>query len=510
MYKFSKKYVNLIKESSVYEVAQESPLSFAENLSEKLKNEIFLKREDLQPTHSFKIRGAHNKIAHLVKTKKIKHVVTASAGNHAQGVAYSSKFLKIKSTIFMPKTTPSIKVDSVRKLGSKVVLHGNNFDEALKKSLEFCKEKKYPFIHPFDDPMVIAGQGTVGFEIIEQFSKPIYAIFVAVGGGGLISGIGAYIKSLNPDIKIIGIEAEDSAGLFASIKEKKRVKLKEVGLFADGAAAKQIGKHNYKLISEWLDDSITVNTDEICAAVKDTFVETRTVPEPTGALALAGLKKYISQKGLKNKNLIATYCGSNLNFESLSHIVERSKLGEKKEIMLNVSIPEKKGSFRKLCKDIGPRNISEFSYRKDNSEIAKILVGIEFDGSLKTKKSLINSIKKNSISCIDLTDDEITKVHLRHMSGGRGPKLKKEKIEEVFNVDFPEKPGALMAFLAMLKDKWDISLFHYKNQGAIYGGALVGFVIEKKELNALKKDLLRTGYPFSRETQSSGYKAFLK
>jgi threonine dehydratase len=510
MKKIVKKYISSIENSKVYEVANISELTKAESISKEFKNIIYLKREDLQPTHSFKIRGAYNKIAHLFADKKVQEVATASAGNHAQGVAYSAKALGINATIFMPKTTPAIKVNAVKSLKAKVILVGNNFDDALKASKIFCKERKISFIHPFDDPLVIAGQGTVGMEIVNQFPEKLYAIFVAVGGGGLIAGIGSYLKAKLPNVKIIGVEAEDSAGLNASMKAGKRIKLKEVGLFADGAAAKQIGKHNYDLITEILDDSITVNTDEICAAVKDTFIETRTVPEPTGALALAGLKKYIKQKGIKKKNLIATYCGSNLNFESLSHIVERSKIGEKKEIILGINIPEKKGSFKKLCKDIGLKNITEFSYRKDLSSSAKILLGIELQEKRKAKEMFLKSLRSKKYILSDLSNDEIAKKHLKFMNGGRGPKLESGLIEEVYNVDFPEKPGALLEFLTMLKDKWDISLFHYKNQGAIYGGALVGFTIKEGEHKKLERDLLRISYPFARETDNFGYRAFLK
>ena len=510
MNKYSKKYLDKISSSKVYDVAIKTPITKAESVSSQFSNKIYLKREDLQPTHSFKIRGAYNKISHLVERENTKHVVTASAGNHAQGVAYSAKSLKIKSTIYMPKTTPSIKVESVKGYGAKIVLVGDNFDEALEESLTFCKIKNLPFIHPFDDPFVIAGQGTIGKELLDQFNKKIDIIFIAVGGGGLISGMGAYVKTVDPKIKIVAVEAADAAGLNSSLKANRRVKLKEVGLFADGAAAKQIGKHNYKLITEWIDDSITVSTDEICAAVKDTFIDTRTIPEPTGALALAGLKKYVINKKIKNKNLIATYCGSNLNFESLAHIVERSKMGEKKEMIFGINIPEKKGTFRKLCKSIGQKNITEFSYRLDKTQEAKILLGLEFTKGEKEKKSFIKSMKLKKYKITDLSDDEISKVHLRYMSGGRAPELSNGETEEVFKVDFPERPGALMQFLDLLKDKWNISLFHYKNQGAIYGGALVGFSIKGSQLNKLNKDLLNTEYPFTRVSENAGYKAFLK
>ena len=510
MLKNSKKYVKKIDSTNIYDVVIKSPITFAENISLSTKNKIYLKREDLQPTHSFKIRGAYNKIKTLVSQKSVKHVVTASAGNHAQGVAYSARTLKIKATIFMPRTTPTIKIDEVKKMKSKVMLVGDNFDEALDAALKFCKKNKLPFIHPFDDPEVISGQGTIGKEILEDFENKLDALFVAVGGGGLISGVGAYIKNKQPNIKIIAVEAEDAAGLNKSLKLGKRIKLEKVGLFADGAAAKQIGLNNFKVIEEWIDDSITVTTDEICAAVKDTFIDTRTVPEPTGALALAGLKKYVAKKKIIDKNLIATYCGSNLNFESLSHIVERSKMGEGKELIFSVEVPEIKGSFRKLCKAVGKKNITEFSYRVDDTEIGKILLGVELPLNSKTKKSFVNELEKKKFKLIDLTEDEISKVHLRYMTGGRAGNLPFGTIEEVFKVDFPERPGALMEFLNLLQDKWNISMFHYKNQGSIYGGALVGFTIDKSQKETLELDLLATEFPFTRVTENKGYQAFLK
>ena len=500
--------IEKIISSKVYDIAQVTPIDKASNLSKSLKNNIFLKREDLQPTHSFKVRGSYNKIEHLYRKKNVQHVVTASAGNHAQGVALAAKHLKIKATIFMPLTTPKIKVNSVKMLGAKVKLTGNNFDESALAASKYCGQYNLDFIHPFDDELVIAGQGTVGLEIANQFTDNIYAVFIGSGGGGLVSGVGEYLKSIRPDIKIIAVESEDSAALHQTLNSGKRIKLKEVGLFADGTAAKQIGKKNYPIIKDVVDYSMTVNIDEICSAVKDTFIETRTIPEPSGALALAGLKKYVSRYGLKKKNLIAIYCGSNLNFEMLAPIVDRSSMGEQKEIFLGVQIPEVQGSFIKLCSAIGNKNITEFSYRMDDSSTAKVFLGLELESKQKKEWS-IKSLKKK-FSVIDLSEDEVSKVHLRHMSGGRGPAFNGEEYEEIYMVDFPEKPGALLFFLESLGNQWNISLFHYKNQGALYGGALIGFKVKKNSKKKLEQKLISIGFPNTNQTTSKAYQAFLK
>lgn len=500
--------IEKIISSKVYDIAQVTPIDKASNLSKSLKNNIFLKREDLQPTHSFKVRGSYNKIEYLYRKKNVQHVVTASAGNHAQGVALAAKHLKIKATIFMPLTTPKIKVNSVKMLGAKVKLTGNNFDESALAASKYCGQYNLDFIHPFDDELVIAGQGTVGLEIANQFTDNIYAVFIGSGGGGLVSGVGEYLKSIRPDIKIIAVESEDSAALHQTLNSGKRIKLKEVGLFADGTAAKQIGKKNYPIIKDVVDYSMTVNIDEICSAVKDTFIETRTIPEPSGALALAGLKKYVSRYGLKKKNLIAIYCGSNLNFEMLAPIVDRSSMGEQKEIFLGVQIPEVQGSFIKLCSAIGNKNITEFSYRMDDSSTAKVFLGLELESKQKKEWS-IKSLKKK-FSVIDLSEDEVSKVHLRHMSGGRGPAFNGEEYEEIYMVDFPEKPGALLFFLESLGNQWNISLFHYKNQGALYGGALIGFKVKKNSKKKLEQKLISIGFPFTNQTSSKAYQAFLK
>ena len=502
-------YNKLIRASNVYDVAEVTPITKANTLSRQLKNNIFLKREDLQPIFSFKVRGAYNKISKIKKISPDRPVIAASAGNHAQGVAYSAKKLGLKSIIVMPITTPLIKINAVRSLGGKVVFFGDNFDEAFNHAVALAKKENYSFIHPYDDKEVISGQGTIGKEIIEQTDSKIEAVFVPVGGGGLLAGVGAYIKSENPDIKIIGVEPDDAACLDLAIKNNKRLSLKEVGLFADGVAVKQIGKLTFSLIREWLDDVVTVSVDEMCAAVQDTFQETRTIPEPAGALALAGLKKYTKSKGLKNRNLIAINSGANLNFDRLGHIVERVQLGENKEVLLSVRIPEEKGSFRSFCKVLGKRMISEFNYRAEDSEEATIFVACRFNDS-KQRTKLLKHLRSKGYSPKDLSENEVAKLHVKHMVGGRAPETVSSKGEFLFRVEFPERPGALVDFLDSLSDKWNITLFHYRNQGSAYGRVLVGFESQSKNYLQLTKYLEKTGFRFWDETDNLAYKSFLK
>tara|TARA_B100001769_G_scaffold190786_1_gene151595 strand:+ start:1503 stop:3035 length:1533 start_codon:yes stop_codon:yes gene_type:complete len=504
-----KKYIKLIESSSVYDVAQVTPVTKAIQLSKALKNEILLKREDLQPVFSFKIRGAYNKLAKL-KQKGIEGpFIAASAGNHAQGVAFGAKSLGLKAYIVMPITTPSIKVNSVKNYGGKVILHGDNFDEAFKHANELVKKEGYTFIHPYDDIDVIAGQGTVGKELIEQISADIDAIFVPVGGGGLLAGLGTYVKALSPKTKIIGVEPDDAACLKLALDNNKRLSLSEVGLFADGVAVKQIGKETFSLIREWIDDVVTVSVDEMCASVQDTFQETRTVPEPAGALALAGLKKYCQARGLKNKTLVAINSGANLNFDRLSHIVERVQLGEGKEALLSVKIPEERGSFRRFCNFLGKRSISEFNYRAEESKEANIFVACRFNDK-EGKGKLIKHLKSKGFSPKDLSENEVAKLHIKHMVGGRAPNAVVERGEHIFRVEFPERPGALIDFLDKLSDKFNITLFHYRNQGSAYGRVLVGFESKEKNYSKLLKYLSNTGFRFWDETQNTAYKAFLK
>ena len=504
-----KAYNKLIKASNVYDVALVTPITKANNLSKLLKNAIFLKREDLQPIFSFKLRGAYNKISKIKKNGSNRTVIAASAGNHAQGVSYSAKKLGLKSIIVMPITTPLIKINAVKNFGGKVILFGDNFDEAYDHATSLAKKENYTFIPAYDDKDVIAGQGTVGKEILEQTESKVDAIFVPVGGGGLLAGVGAYIKSEHPEIKIIGVEPDDAACLDLAFRHNKRLSLKEVGLFVDGVAVKQIGKLNFSLIKEWLDDVVTVSIDEICASVEDTFQETRTIPEPAGALALAGLKKYTKSKGLRNKNLIAINSGANLNFDRLGHIVERVQLGENKEVLLSVRIPEEKGSFRKFCKLLGKRMISEFNYRAEDSEEATIFVACRFNDS-KQKVKLMRHLRSKGYSPKDLSDNEVAKLHIKHMVGGRAPESVSEKGEYLFRVEFPERPGALVDFLDKLSDNWNITLFHYRNQGSAHGRVLVGFECQTKSYSKLTKYLAKTSFRFWEETENSAYKSFLK
>ena len=506
----SKKYLKKIEESSVYDVADITPLSLASHLTKETKNNIFLKREDLQPVFSFKLRGAYNKISYLKKIGTIERVITASAGNHAQGVAYSARKLRLKATIVMPVTSPSIKVSAVKNLGAQVVLVGDTYDEAYEHAIKLSKKPNYAFVHPYDDPDVIAGQGTIGKEILDQAGNDLDAVFVPVGGGGLLAGIGAYIKTLRPDVKIIGVEPEEAAGLYEALKANRIVTLKQVGLFVDGVAVKQVGKVTFPIIKEWVDEVVTVSVDEICAAIEDIFQETRTISEPAGALSLAGLKKLTKSKGWKNKNLVAINSGANLNFDRLSHIVERVQLGEKKEALLSVCIPEEKGSFRQFCKDLGKRMITEFNYRIDDEKEANIFVACRVNEGIKEKSRFIKDLRKKGYSPKDLSDNEMAKLHVKHMVGGRAPKDIISYGEEIFRVEFPERPGALMDFLSLLGDKWNITLFHYRNQGSAYGRVLVGFQANPKETEKLTKHLVKTGFPFWNESKNSAYLSFLE
>ena len=505
----SYKYLSKIVNSSVYDVAIVSPISKAIKLSNILENKILLKREDLQPIFSFKLRGAYNKLSKIAEKGIHKQVIAASAGNHAQGVAYAAQHLGLKSTIVMPITTPSIKVDSVKSFGAKVILYGDNFDEAFIHAKKLSSQKKIVFIHPYDDHDVIAGQGTVGKEILDAIPDGIDAIFVPVGGGGLIAGIGAYVKSINPGIKIIGVEPEDAACLKVALAAKERVILKEVGLFADGVAVKQIGRLTFSIINEWIDDVVTVSVDEICTAVQDTFEETRSVPEPAGALSLAGLKKFVKQKRWKGKTVVAINTGANLNFDRLHHIVERVQLGERKEAFFSIKIPEEIGSFRKFCKSIGKRMITEFNYRADGRSKASIFLACRFD-AVSAKITLIKDLKIKGYLPIDLSNNEMAKIHIKHMVGGRAPKQISDYGEAIFRVEFPEKPGALMNFLNSLGDEWNITLFHYRNQGAAYGRVLIGFQANKKEKDKLIRKLKATKLSFWDEEGNKAFNSFLK
>tara|TARA_E500000331_G_scaffold358385_1_gene424802 strand:- start:2407 stop:3951 length:1545 start_codon:yes stop_codon:yes gene_type:complete len=499
-------YLKKILDSNVYDVAKETPLDFATNLSEKLNNKIFLKREDTQPTFSFKIRGAYNKIVNLDAKDLKKGIIAASAGNHAQGVSLAANKLGISSTIVMPNTTPRVKVEAVKQLGSKIIISGDSYSDAYEYAMQVGNKEKLVFIHPFDDDDVIAGQGTVGMEILRQSSSDLEAIFVAVGGGGLISGVGAYIKAVRPYIKIIGVQTEDSDAMTKSLRCKKRILLKNVGLFSDGTAVKQVGKKTFKLSKIVVDEMILVNTDEVCAAIKDIFEDTRCIQEPAGALALAGLKKWVNLNKISAKNIVAITCGANINFDRLRFISERSELGEEKETLLSVTLPEERGSFLKFCSLIENRNVTEFNYRISNDSSANVFVGIQVKDRAEGKV-VIKVLKKEGFLVNDLTYDELSKLHVRHMVGGRSTLATNEKL---YRFEFPERPGALMKFLSSMNSGWNISLFHYRNHGSDTGRIMVGLQVPTGEADELNIFLKSLGYNYVNETKNTAYNLFLK
>ena len=499
------KYVKEILSARVYEVAIETPVQSAPLLSRRLGNNVMLKREDLQPVHSFKLRGAYNKMAGLTPADAARGVIAASAGNHAQGVAMAGSRLGIKTVIVMPVTTPRIKSDAVKALGGRVILHGDTYDEASAHAKSLVKEKGYTFVHAFDDSAVIAGQGTVGLEILRQHGKDLDVLFVPVGGGGLMAGIAIYIKYVRPDIRLVAVESEDSACLQAAMKAGRRVTLPQVGLFADGVAVAQIGKEPFRILRKYIDEVITVSTDEICAAVKDIFDDTRAVAEPAGALAVAGLKKYAREHSLTGKSLMGVVTGANVNFDRLRHIAERSELGEQREAVLAVTIEERPGSFRQFSSALGKRNITEFNYRYGDETNAKIFVGVQIPDPENGRRDLLETLGRH-FSVIDMTDNETAKLHIRHMVGGRSQSIENER---VYRFEFPERPGALMKFLDLLGGRWNISMFHYRNHGADYGRVLVGIQVPDEEMRAFSDFLSAIGYAFWEETDNVAYQTFL-
>jgi threonine dehydratase len=501
-------YLGKILNAQVYDVAVESPLEVAANLSARVHNRIILKREDMQPVFSFKLRGAYNKIASLSAEKLKRGVICASAGNHAQGVALSAAKIGCRAVIVMPTTTPGIKIDAVRRRGGEVVLAGDSFDEAYAHALELEKAEKLSFVHPFDDPEVIAGQGTIGLEILRQHSRhdgPIHAIFCAIGGGGLAAGVAAYVKRVRPDIKIIGVETFDADAMARSIKAGRRVRLDQVGLFADGTAVKYVGEETFRLCREYLDDIILVDTDAICAAIKDVFEDTRSILEPAGALAVAGAKEYARQHKLKDKNLVAVTSGANMNFDRLRFVAERAELGEQREAVLAVTLPEKPGAYKKFLSLIGQRSITEFNYRFHDAHQAHVFVGVQVANRAEATK-LVEQLRKHDYGTLDLTDDEMAKLHVRHMVGGHAPKADHEII---YRFEFPERPGALMNFLTQMSAGWNISLFHYRNHGADYGRVLVGMQVPPEEMGEFRAFLKNLGYAHWDETENPAYKLFL-
>jgi len=501
-------YVEMIRDANVYDVARKTPLDFANLLSQRLNNQIWLKREDMQSVFSYKIRGAYNLMSSLTAVELAAGVVAASAGNHAQGVALSAKKLRTKAIIVMPKTTPSIKIDAVFRLGGEVVLHGNSYDDASEYAKSLAIERTLTYVPPYDHPLVIAGQGTVGLEILEQANSEIDAIFVPVGGGGLVSGIGAYIKEVSPTIKLIGVEPAEAASMTAALDSGQRVLLNEIGIFADGAAVRQVGKENFLLAQRYVDEMLTVTIDEICAAVKDIFEDTRSIAEPAGALSLAGVKQYISRHQVKEKNFVSILSGANVNFDRLRHIAELAELGEEREVLIGATIPEKPGSFRDFCHALGPRLITEFNYRKSNAVNASVFAGVKIKDRESERSSLINNLTNKGYDPIDMTDDEVAKMHLRFMVGG--PSSEDIKNERLLRFEFPERVGALMLFLSNLGSRWNISLFHYRNHGAAYGRVLMGIELAERDVPEFEEEVGKLNMPYKDETDNPAYKLFLR
>jgi threonine dehydratase len=500
-------YVKKILCARVYDVAIETPIDEARQLSKRLDNRVLLKREDLQPVFSFKLRGAYNKVAQLTPAELARGVICASAGNHAQGLALAAAQVGIKATIVMPRTTPHIKVDAVRSRGAKVVLHGDTYDEASAHAQQLVEEKQLVYVHPFDDPDVIAGQGTIGMEILRQHTGQLDAIFIPVGGGGLCAGVAAYVKYLRPDIKIFAVEAEDAACLKAAIDAGKRVTLGHVGLFADGAAVARIGQETFRILRKTIDGVITVTTDEICAAIKDIFDDTRSIAEPAGALGLAGLKKYVESSGARSQTLLAIDSGANTNFDRLRYISERTEIGEQREAIITVTIPEQPGSFKQFCSALGKRSITEFNYRFADAKSAQIFVGVQVAQGGNDRHELVGELRSKGYAVLDLTENEMAKLHIRHMVGGHAPAALDDEV--LYRFEFPERPGALLNFLTQLGARWNISMFHYRNHGAANGRVLVGMQVPKAEHKALKQFLQSLAYPYQDETENPAYTLFL-
>ena len=499
------KYVKKILDARIYDLAIETQVDAAPLLSHRLNNQVLLKREDLQPVFSFKLRGAYNKLRHLSDEQLAAGVIAASAGNHAQGLALAAKKMGVKATIVMPQTTPQIKVDAVRARGAKVVLIGDSYDAAAAHANKLIEEQGLTYIHPFDDPDIIAGQGTIGMEILRQVPGDLDAIFIAVGGGGLCAGVAAYVKNLRPDIKIIAVESDDAACLDAAMKAGRRVRLKEVGIFADGTAVAQIGKETFRILKDLVDEVITVSTDEICAAIKDVYNDTRAICEPSGALGTAGLKKYVEAHGVEGQTLMAIQCGANIDFDRLRYISERTETGEKREAVLAVTIDEEPGSFEKFCKALHRRNISEFNYRYNDADRAQIFVGMKVTSD-DDRRELVQELGRKGYAVSDMTDNETAKLHIRHMVGGHAPHVVDE---QVFRFEFPERPGALLNFLVQLGGRFNISMFHYRNHGSAFGRVLVGLQASKKDAREVRQFLDNLGYHYTDETDNEAYRFFL-
>jgi threonine dehydratase len=499
-------YLRKILSARVYDVAIESPLELAPAISKRTGNHVLLKREDKQPVFSFKLRGAYNKMAHLTPAELARGVICASAGNHAQGVALGAQKLGTVATVVMPVTTPRIKISAVAARGAKVVLHGDSYHEAAQHAKVLAKKHGLTFVHPYDDPLVIAGQGTIGMEILRQHQHPIHAIFVPVGGGGLIAGIAAYVKRISPKTKVIGVQPVDSNAMAVSLKAGRRVTLPHVNLFADGVAVRQVGSETFRICRELVDEMVLVDTDEICAAIKDIFEDTRTVMEPAGGLALAGAKRWLAKHRLKGKTVVALACGANMNFDRLRFVAERAELGEHREAVLAVTIPEKPGSFRALCELLGRRSVTEFNYRIADASEAHVFIGVSVSGREETDR-LIAQLERAGLEAVDLSDNEMAKLHVRHLVGGHAPARSGEM---VYRFEFPERPGALMNFLKRMGSGWNISLFHYRNHGADVGRVLVGLQVPDRDRAAFRRFLDELGYDYADESRNPAYRLFLK
>jgi threonine dehydratase len=491
--------------SRVYDVARETPLDRAPRLSERLDNEVLLKREDLQPVFSFKLRGAYNKIAHLQDKDRARGIIAASAGNHAQGVAFSAQKLGLRSIIVMPQTTPRIKVDAVRSMGAEVVLAGDSYDQAKAHCDTLVAETGMAFIHPFDDPLVIAGQGTIGAEILRHSQERLSAVFVPVGGGGLIAGIAGYIKSLRPDVKLIGVEPFEADAMYRSLALGRRVQLDHVGIFADGVAVREVGERTFAIVRQTVDEVVRVTNDEICGAIKDVFDDTRSIMEPAGALAVAGVKTWVEREGARNQSIVALLSGANINFDRLRFVAERAELGEAREALIAVTLPEQPGAFRAFCAAIGRRTVTEFNYRLSGREQAHIFAGFQIQ-SRQDGLALIAQLVSAGYETVDLTENEMAKLHVRHMVGGHAPSVRDERL---CRFEFPERPGALGQFLEKLGGRWNISLFHYRNHGADFGRVLAGFEVSDADMPAFRAFLDELSYPYTAEYDNAAYKFFL-
>jgi threonine dehydratase len=498
-------YLQKILTARVYDVAIETPLEAAKSLSKRVGNQVLLKREDQQAVFSFKLRGAYNKMAHLSAEQLQRGVICASAGNHAQGVALAAKRLGCKALVVMPVTTPKLKIDAVRALGGAVVLLGDSYSDAHAHALELEAQKGLTFVHPFDDPDVIAGQGTIAMEILRQHQGPIDAVFVAIGGGGLVSGVAAYVKAVRPEIKIIGVQMNDSDAMLRSVRAGRRVQLHDVGLFSDGTAVKLVGEETFRLARELVDDFIVVDTDAVCAAIKDVFQDTRSILEPAGALGVAAVKQHIELHRTKGQTYVAITCGANMNFDRLRFVAERAEVGEEREALFAATIPEERGSFKRFCALIGPRSVTEFNYRISDAKQAHVFVGIATANREESSK-LQRHFERHGFHALNLTDDELAKQHVRHLVGGRSVLAKDER---VYRFIFPERPGALMRFLSSMHPEWNISLFHYRNQGADYGRILVGIQVPPQDKRAFRDFLTGLAYPCQDETDNPAYQLFL-